>query len=219
MTDESRTQLVAKQVREDSNELATLQYLRTIQPQSPHIISLIETVNTRDRDWLILPKLHPIYELPMHASGARLHSQLVQFSCDLIEGLAYLHQHGIAHLDVKPGNLVYDNCGPLLIIDFDCAVRVHNENEEINGLRGTRGWRAPEIGDDEEEIASPTFSPIRADRWSCGKVLLEFVEKVGTEEGKILVKFAKRLMDKDPHCRPSLLDWMEWRMMGTARVH
>lgn len=197
--------------------MATLQYLRTIQPQSPHIVFLIETVNTRDREWLILPKLHPISELSMHASGALLHSQLVQFCRDLIEGLAYLHRHGVAHLDVKPGNLVYDNRGHLQIIDFDSAVRVSSEDEKITGLYGTRGWRAPEIGDDEEEIASPLFSPIRADRWSCGKVLLEFVEEVEAEEGKILGRFATSLMDKDPHCRPSLLDWDELGGMASSR--
>ena len=43
------------------------------------------------REWLILPKLLPIIELPLNASGAQLHAKLVQYSCDLIKGLAYLH--------------------------------------------------------------------------------------------------------------------------------
>ena len=50
------------------------------------------------------------------------------------------------------------------------------------------------------------FSPIRADRWSCGKVLLELVGEVG-KGGAVLVKFAKQLMNMDPRRRPSLLDW------------
>ena len=60
------------------------------------------------------------------------------------------------------------------------------------------------------------FSPIRADRWSCGRVLLEFVTEVGGE-GAILVKFAKRLMNVDPCRRPSLLDWDDVEGGGNAR--
>jgi hypothetical protein len=42
------------------------------------------------------------------------------------------------------------------------------------------------------------------DRWSCGKVHLELV---GTQ-GEELVKFAKRLRDRDPRRRSSLLEWI-----------
>lgn len=214
MSDSSRTELVAKQVHEHLNELAILQYLRTIQPQSPRIISLIEAIRTSDGEWLILPKLHSILELPIHPSGAQLSHNLIQFSYDLIEGLAYLHNHGVAHLDIKPQNLVYTNHRHLQIIDLDAAVRVESEDEEIEGLRGTRGWRAPEMGDDEEEVGPPPlFSPIRADRWSCGKVLLELVGQSGTDGG-VLAEFAKRLMDEDPFCRPSLIGWDHLALQG-----
>jgi len=168
---------------------------------------LIEAVSTSDGEWLILPKLRSILELPIHPSSARLRRKLIQFSCDLIEGLAYLHKHGVAHLDIKPRNLVYTKDSHLQIIDLDSAVQVESEDEGIEGLYGTRGWRAPEMGDDDEEVGPPPlFSPIRADRWSCGKVLLELVGGLGMD-GEVLVKFAKRLMDVDPRCRPSLAEW------------
>jgi hypothetical protein len=159
-----------------------------------------------DEEWLILPKRRPLVELSLNTSGSQLHAKLVQYGCDLIKGLAYLHSHGVAHLDIKPDNLVYTNDGPLQIIDFDSALHVQSEDEKIEGLCGTHGWRAPEIGDDEEVGPPPVFSPIRADRWSCGRVLLELVMEDGNE-GAVLVKFAKRLMNVDPCRRPSLLDW------------
>jgi len=218
VTDPKRVELIAKQVREHSNELAILQYLRNIQPQSPHVISLIGTVSTRDWDWLILPKLLPIVELSFNTAGAQLHARLVRYSHDLIKGLAYLHTHRVAHLDIKPNNLVCTNHGPLQIIDFDSAVFVQNEDEKIQGLCGTHGWRAPEISNDEEEVEPPpVFSPIRADRWSCGRVILELVQNVGGE-GAAVVKFAKRLMDVDPNCRPSLLDWDGLKDCGNPRL-
>ncbi|EJC99413.1 kinase-like protein, partial [Fomitiporia mediterranea MF3/22] len=90
-------------------------------------------------------------------------------SRELIEGVAFLHRQKIAHLDIKPGNLVV-NFKRLYIIDFDIAVRCKDVDEMVKISRGTRGWSAPEIGLDNDE-APGAFSPIRADLWSCGKVL------------------------------------------------
>ena len=58
---------------------------------------------------------------------------------------------------------------------------------------------APEIR--EQNV----FSSIRADRWSCSKVLLCFFEKSGTED-EDLESFAKQLMDDNPLHQPSLVN-------------
>ncbi|KAH8980622.1 kinase-like domain-containing protein, partial [Lactarius hatsudake] len=87
----------------------------------------------------------------------------------LIKGLAYLHKHRIAHRDIKPDNLVCDDVFRLKIIDFDIAIEVQDENTEVDEYRGTEDWTAPEIG--KEDGPTPMYSPIKADRWSCGRVL------------------------------------------------
>ena len=85
----------------------------------------------------------------------------------LIQGVAYLHKFCIAHRDIKPDNLVVDRNFPLKIIDFDFAMQVEGEDDVVDGQCGTEGWMAPEM----EE--SSMYSPIKADRWSTGKVLLD----------------------------------------------
>jgi hypothetical protein len=50
-SDLNKTELIAKHVREGSNELDILKYLHTIRPQSPHVISLIEAIPS-NTEWL-----------------------------------------------------------------------------------------------------------------------------------------------------------------------
>ncbi|EJC97801.1 kinase-like protein, partial [Fomitiporia mediterranea MF3/22] len=90
---------------------------------------------------------------------------------ELIEGIAFLHRQKIAHLDIKPENLVYSvKSERLYIIDFDIAMRCKDVDEMVKVSCGTPGWSAPEIALNNDE-APRVFNPIRADLWSCGKVL------------------------------------------------
>ncbi|KAI9443625.1 kinase-like domain-containing protein [Lactarius indigo] len=203
-SDPNKTELIAKRLRKGSNELYFLQHLRTIRSQSPHIISLIDTIPSITGGWLILPKQQSIRNQRLMNSGG-VHVR-VQLGWGLVKGLAYLHEHKIAHRDIKPDNLVCDSAFCLQIIDFDVAIQVQDENTEIDEYRGTKGWTAPELG--EEDGLTPMHSPIKADRWSCGRVLLHHI-KVG-EGDKWLSRFAGQLMVKDPQKRPSLLERDKW---------
>ena len=49
---------------------------------------------------------------------------------------------------------------------------------------------------------------MKADRWSCGRVLLHHM-MVGKGD-KRLSKFAEQLMANDPQQRPSLVEWDKW---------
>lgn len=113
--------------------------------------------------------------------------------------MAYVHDRGVAHLDVKPGNLVCTNDFRLQIIDFNTAVGVASEDHMVEGVYdGIEGWMVPEI---QEGVV---FSPIRADQWSCGKTFVWFFAKGGVGDDG-LKGFAKDLMNKNPARRSSLI--------------
>ncbi|KAH9176199.1 kinase-like domain-containing protein [Lactarius sanguifluus] len=102
----------------------------------------------------------------MNSGGNHVH---VQLGWGLIKGLAYLHEHKITHRDIKPDNLVCDAVFSLKTIDFDVAIKVQDENMEVAEYCGTKGWTVPEMG--EEDGPTLMHSPIKANRWSCGRVL------------------------------------------------
>jgi len=60
----------------------------------------------------------------------------------LIEGLEYLHNNGVAHMDLKLDNLLIGNDFNLKIADFDMA---HFKDDAIIISNGTKYYRAPEV--------------------------------------------------------------------------
>lgn len=66
------------------------------------------------------------------------------FSFGMAEGLAALHAAGIAHRDIKPGNVILSPDGPK-IVDFGIAVEIGTERStDASASYGTPGWSAPE---------------------------------------------------------------------------
>ncbi|MFE9282700.1 serine/threonine-protein kinase [Nocardiopsis alba] len=66
------------------------------------------------------------------------------FALGMAEGLSALHTAGVAHRDVKPGNVILAPDGPKLV-DFGIAVEIGTErSEDASASYGTPGWTAPE---------------------------------------------------------------------------
>ena len=68
---------------------------------------------------------------------------------DISQGVAFLHQHYILHLDIKAQNILLDYYDVPKICDFGLSVKLNPKMDinqqvvEIN--RGTLGWVAPEL--------------------------------------------------------------------------
>jgi serine/threonine protein kinase len=181
---------IAKKIREDSDELKIFKLLDTFRLKSEHIISLHESFQTQSTSWAILPKM-------ISLAGAQLHGKVTQVCLGLIKGVAYLHENCIAHRDIKPENLVVDCNFCLKIIDFDVAMKVNDEDEVVDGQCGTKGWMAP-------EMEKSMYSPIKADRWSTGQVLLYLLNKFRKED-TILRTTTRNLTAHNPDQRLTIL--------------
>ena len=141
-TQSNGTAVVVKLLHPDSNELQILRHLHLINSPYNHTIPLLMTLELNMGTFALLPEATP---LDLGFALGMFRSEVVDFSQQLTEGVAFLHHHGIAHLDIKPQNIVA-RPNQLFIIDFDISVRVDAPNALIDHWCGTPGWMAPEIG-------------------------------------------------------------------------
>jgi len=96
------------------------------------------------------------------------------------EALAYVHETGIRHCDLKPKNILLSP-GRVYLADFGIARDVRESEDSItSGRCGTPSWMAPEVHDEEIHHMSP------ADIWSLGCIFLNIATII---YGEMLEKY------------------------------
>ena len=92
----------------------------------------------------------------------------------LIEGLEYLHENRVAHLDLKPENLLMGSDFRLKIADFDGSY-VQGDEQFLN--KGNNVYSGPEILDLDAKDSQITL-PFAADIYSVGIILFLMKSRV-----------------------------------------
>lgn len=90
-------------------------------------------------------------------------SDVIRFLVQILEGLAYLHERNIVHLDLKPQNILFTKPfphGDIKVCDLGFACLV-NTGEDIRDIIGTPDYVAPEV---------LSYEPLGlyTDMWSLG---------------------------------------------------
>lgn len=88
----------------------------------------------------------------------------------LMRGVEYMHEMGVAHRDLKPENLLLTTHGALKITDFgngECfRMAWEKEAHMTAGLCGSAPYIAP------EEYGGGEFDPRAVDVWACGVIYM-----------------------------------------------
>jgi serine/threonine protein kinase len=192
------TAVIVKFLRSKCSELSILEYLSSIDSPANHTIRLLRSFRLDVGTFIVVPEFT---RLDIGLQFRQFRGKIASLGNQLIEGIAFMHCNGVAHLDIKPQNIVVRSDGRLFIIDFDLSLRVDGPDHLIDTWCGTPGWMAPEIG--ERDDRRRLYSPIRADLWSCGQVISYLMDKSNEAVGE-LKRFTRRLLHHNPQYRPLL---------------
>ncbi len=150
----------------DSDEFAIHSFLDSIKSRGNHTIPILDKFVLGEKAIIAIP-----HELVLrHMGDSVFETEGNNLAYQFLEGVQFMHRHNVAHLDLKPDNIVVaqsTSTPQLLIIDLGVSVQVSEQESWIKGYRGTDGWAGAEVVDDPNK----KYQPIRADLWSVGKVL------------------------------------------------
>ncbi|XP_045108449.1 calcium/calmodulin-dependent protein kinase type IV-like isoform X1 [Portunus trituberculatus] len=139
--------------------------------RDPHIVRLYKVYQTRTEYIILL-------EFAVGGDLQRLLDDAVSLPerdvrvllQQVLRGLSFLHAHNLAHLDIKPQNLVMMGDSPeagVKLVDFGLS-RVISQGSEITQIMGTPDYVAPEV---------INYEPISlaTDMWSVGVLTYVFL--------------------------------------------
>jgi serine/threonine protein kinase len=123
----------------------------------------------------------------------------------IVAGLAYLHGKGLAHLDIKPDNILLDAQMRCYLSDFGTSKFFKQPHESdakhqvlLSGFRGTPSFAAPEV------IAAAGYDPFPADMWSLGVTFYAMVFGHLPFKGQMLGALIDSILTTEPDYRMAL---------------
>ena len=87
-------------------------------------------------------------------------------SLGIAQAVSYLHSLGIAHLDIKPHNVLMTACGNPKLADFGLAMRFRNEDGSVLYLGDFHG--SFEFAPPEMFLLTSPIDMLKSDCWSMG---------------------------------------------------
>jgi eukaryotic-like serine/threonine-protein kinase len=157
--------------------VAADRFLREIRYASqlnhPHIAPLLDSGETDYLLWFVMP----------YVAGETLRQVLrrertlpidraVRLASEVLDALGYAHEHGLAHRDIKPDNIVCSAAGTgAMLVDFGIARAIASSGEDrvtrSGFVVGTEEYMSPEQAGSSPDIDG------RTDIYSLGVVLFE----------------------------------------------
>ncbi len=134
--------LVDKDAEELAREAKILSSL-----DHPHIVRFLESGVEGHSQWFVVTQwidgsnLHELLR-----DGLMNPKQAVDIGIQIAEALVYAHEQGVAHLDVKPRNIMFDEAGCVKLLDFGVAKFLNASPDDglPERIAGSWEYMAPE---------------------------------------------------------------------------
>ena len=112
----------------------------------------------------------------------------------LARAIAYAHERGILHRDLKPGNILFDGAGKPYVSDFGLAKWLQRECDltQTLAILGTPFYMAPEQAADSRAVGSA------ADVYSLGAILYQMLTGHPPVSGETPMEVLRRAAEQAP---------------------
>ena len=136
---------------------------------SPHIVHIYNTFIESNHGFIAME----MADTDLHEKylGRQLDLKLLkQIFLQICLAVQSCHQNNVAHLDIKPENILIDRAGNIKLCDFGSAVMVTSVPDYLPQIDlGSDFYSAPEVH------TKPVQVGLEADMWSLGVLLYAFV--------------------------------------------
>jgi serine/threonine-protein kinase len=163
----------------------------------PNIVTVIDRGDDDGRQYIVFEYVEGenLKELVIR-SGRLPVQRALELALAVADGLAFAHNHGLVHRDVKPQNVLLNTEGEVKVTDFGIARSLHVDQgvTQTGTVLGTGEYLAP------EQASGKPVSPA-TDVYSLGVVLWELLAGDVPFVGENFVAIALRHVNEPP---PSL---------------
>ena len=144
------------------NDLSNREIFALTNLRHPNIVTVYDVFEDSSRVYMVLEHCPCGSFQQLYEDGVILQKEQLQVHFrDILRALAYCHSQGIAHRDVKPGNILIDRHKRVKLVDFGLAEKCEKGNVCV-GFVGSKKFAAPEMK------SSRKWDPFAADIWSLG---------------------------------------------------
>jgi eukaryotic-like serine/threonine-protein kinase len=165
----------------------------------PNIVTVIDRGDDSGRQYIVFEHVEGenLKEL-VTRTGRMSPRRALELVIPVADGLAFAHEHGLVHRDVKPQNVLLSSEGEVKVTDFGIARSLDVEHgvTQTGTVLGTSEYLAP------EQASGEPVSPA-TDEYSLGVVLWELLTGEVPFTGENFVAVALRHVNEPP---PRLLD-------------
>ncbi|MEX0705187.1 MAG: Stk1 family PASTA domain-containing Ser/Thr kinase, partial [Nitriliruptoraceae bacterium] len=158
----------------------------------PSLVAVYDTGNDEGQPYMVMELVEGDSLQQVMASGVLSERRALEIVGDVCAALAYAHDRGLIHRDVKPGNILIADDGSVKVTDFGIARAVDNETvTRTASVLGTAAYLSPEQaqGLDVDE---------RSDLYSLGVVLYEALTGAPPFSGDTPVTVAYQHVQESP---------------------
>ena len=168
------------------------------QLQHPHIVPVLTAGGDGTLLWYVMPYVAgESLRARLVREGALPLADALRIAREVLDALAYAHERGVMHRDVKPENILLDG-RHAVVADFGVAKALADAGVSGAGLTsvglalGTPAYMAP-----EQAMADPTMNH-RADLYAAGAVLYEMLAGAPPYSGNAQAVVASHLTSPVP---------------------